>query len=97
MDRYAWFDPDVRQPRAGPRRRDVFAEQVFRPVRLVDDNRRSDVAITQLRADHLVRLALLDVGHRGEPVARRLPLRRGLTDIREVLRSPFAAPQRRVA
>src|SRR6185369_10103650 len=58
--------PDMRQPRARPARRDVGAEVGLRRAGLVGDERRARVAVAELGADHLVALALLHVGHGDE-------------------------------
>src|SRR5262249_38080981 len=80
-----------------PRRRHVLAKQMLGTARLVPDHRRPDVAIPELGADHLVRLALLDVRDSREVLARRLSFRRRVTDVRPVLRAPLASSLRRVA
>ena len=81
LHRGAVVEPGVRQPHARPGRRRVLDEIVRRPLALLrPDQRRAEIMIAELRADHLVRLALLDVGdarpaRRGSP---RLPAcRRG--------------------
>ncbi len=62
VHRRAVAEPDVRQPRARPRRRHVLAKEVLGPARFVDHNRGADISIAEFGANHLVRLALLDVG-----------------------------------
>ena len=64
---------------------------------LLTDDGRSDIAISQLGTDHLIRLALLDIGDAGEVVSRGLPLGRGVADTGAILRTPFAPAQRRIA
>src|SRR5579864_5474472 len=95
--RRAVVEPDVRQPRAGPGGRLVFAEQMLRPAGDVADDGRVDIAIAELGADHLVTLALLDIGNRAEIVPRRRAGRGIVANIRPPHRAPFAAAQGSVA
>src|SRR5262249_42178732 len=70
-------EPDVRQPRAGPGARMVFAKVRLGTARLVADHRRAGVAVAELGADHLVALALLDFGdfdELGQVLPQRAPL-----------------------
>src|SRR5262245_34365824 len=64
------------------------------PARFLPDDGRSDVAVSQLRPDHLVRLALLDVADGSQAVARRLSFGRRVTDVGPILRPPPAPPER---
>src|SRR4051812_7575917 len=84
------------ESRAGPRRRLVFAKEMFRTAWNVVDYWRVDVTVAQLRADHLIGLALFDIGHAREIVPRRLTGRARLPYLRTPLRTPLAAAKRRV-
>src|SRR6185503_17980296 len=64
LDRRTIVQPNVRKPRARPRGRFVFAEPMLGTAWNVADDRRIDVAVTELGADHLVALALFNVGNR---------------------------------
>src|SRR5262249_57965295 len=91
-------EPDVRQPGARSGRGRIGPEIVFRIVpRLRRDQRRAGIAVAELGADHLVALALLDVGDAGESGARRRPRRRVVADIRPIGRAPFPPPERGIA
>src|SRR5262249_50427033 len=48
LDRCSVLKPDMRQPRAGPRRGPVFAKQMLRSARNVANDRRVDIAIAEL-------------------------------------------------
>ena len=77
----AVVEPDMRQPRARPRGGLVGAKQVLGSARDIANNRRADVAIAEFGADHLVGLALLDIGDRGHDLAGLPSLRRVVADI----------------
>src|SRR6185295_15004702 len=47
VDRTSFVEPDVRQSRAGPRRRNVFTKQLLGPAGLLPDDWRANVAIAQ--------------------------------------------------
>src|SRR6185312_6036260 len=70
---------------------------MLRPARHVADHRRVDVAIAELGADHLVALALLDVGDGGENRTALPALRRIVADVGPPHRAPLAAADRGVA
>src|SRR5262249_31226639 len=93
----AVVEPDVRKPRAGPGGRRVFAEQVLGPARNVADDRGIDIAVAELGADHLIRLALFDIGDLGKRVARALAVRGVVADVRIPHVAPFAPADGRVA
>ena len=93
----AVVEPGMRQPHAGKRARRVVDVVVGRLAGLGCDERRAGVVIAELRAGHLVGLALLDVGDRGKIGAGRGALRRVVVDVGLPLRAPLAPAQRRVA
>src|SRR3989441_7850329 len=90
-------EPDMRQTGARPGGRHILAEQVLGPARLLPDDGRADVPVAQLRADHLVGLALLDVGHSGEMLSRRLSLGALVADLGPILAAPLAPAKRGIA
>src|SRR5437879_3332937 len=90
-------EPDVRQTGTRPGGWHILARQVLGPARLLPDDRRADVAVAQLGADHLVGLALLYVGHCGEMLSGRLSLGGLVADIRPILAAPLAPAERGIA
>src|SRR5262245_28766076 len=60
-------------------------------ARLLRDQRRADIAIAELGADHLGRLVLLEVGDAGELRSQRRARWRGLADFRTIELAPLAA------
>ena len=62
LERHAILEPDMRQPGAGPCGRLIGTEKMLRAAGNVADDWRIDIAITELGADHLAALALLDIG-----------------------------------
>ena len=98
LHRRAVVEPDMRQPRAGPGGRLIVAKQMLRPARHVADDRRIDIAVAELGADHLVALALLDVGDGAEilPRRRRPPACRSRMSGRHMPRH-LRRPMRRIA
>src|SRR5439155_23761072 len=90
-------EPDMRQAGARPGGRHILAEQVLGPTRLLPDDGRADVPVAQLRADHLVGLALLDVGHSGEMLSGRLSLGGPVADLGPILAAPLAPAERGIA
>ena len=84
------------QPRAGPRRGHIVAKQLFGTAGLFPDDGRTDIAVAQFGANHLIALRLLHRRDADQGVARGLSLRRVVTDLRPVLRSPLAAAQPRI-
>ena len=79
----------------GQVRRLVVAEADARAARHVGDDRRIDIAVAELGADHLVGLALLDIGDRGEVVARRRPSGVLSRMFGRYMRAPFAPARAR--
>src|SRR5262249_15982766 len=67
------------------------------PARSAADDGRIDVAIAELRADHLVRLGLLEGGDANQVLAGGRPGRRRVAGLRPVLLAPLAPSGRRVA
>src|SRR5258708_10193448 len=70
---------------------------MLRPAGNVPHDRRIDVTVAELSADHLVRLGLLDAGDAHEVLARRRALGSVIANVRPVLRVPLAPPERSVA
>src|SRR5437870_1567348 len=75
--------PGMRQPRAWPGGGAILDEVDWRRLpRLGRDQRRAVVTVAHLGADHLVRLALLDIGHAREIGAGLGALGRVVADVR---------------
>src|SRR6185312_3851642 len=82
MQRNAVGQPDMGQPRAWPAGRLVFHEIGRRPLaRFGPDDRRAFITIAKLGSDHLVALALLDIGNAREIGPRCSTLRRPVANI----------------
>src|SRR4051812_16593981 len=81
MDRHAGLHPDVRQPGAGPRGGNIRLDVVRRPLAgLAADDRRIDVAIAELGADHAGRFMRLDRGDVEQMLAGGLAVRGVILD-----------------
>src|SRR5689334_17175924 len=87
----------MRKPGPRPGRGHIFAKQVLRAAWNVANNRRIDVAISELGAYHLVRLALLDVGDLRQAVPYVLALHRVVANACLPHGAPFSPADRRVA
>ena len=95
LHRASVVEPHVRQPGARPGGGNVGHEIVLRPLaRLGGDQRRADIAIAQLGADHFSRLVLLDVGDARERRTRRGAGGGVLADLRAIELAPRPAPAR---
>src|SRR3981081_1578528 len=85
------------QARAGPGRRHIVAEEMFRAARDIHDEGGVDIAVAHLGTDHLVRLPLLVIGDARKSLACPTTLGRVVANVRLVHRAPFAPPRRGAA
>src|SRR5712664_3240474 len=97
LDRRAILQPNMRQPCSWPTGRPVVLVQVLGTTRNIVNDGRYDIAVAKFSANHLVDLALFDVGNLGKVVARRSTRRGVVTDFRTPLRAPLAVTERGVA
>src|SRR5262249_61484057 len=79
----------MRQSRTRPRARNISHELVWRPLaRLRGDQRRADIAIAKLGADHFRRLVLLDIGDARQLLAQRRAGGGSLAELRPLEGAP---------
>src|SRR5262249_41604052 len=85
LHRAAVVEPYMRQSRTRPRAWNICHELVWRPLaRPRGDQRRADIAIAKLGADHFRRLVLLDIGDARQLLAQRRAGGRSLADLRPI-------------
>src|SRR5262245_23334110 len=88
----------MRKPRPRPRGRNVSHEIVLGSLAwLGGDQRRADIAVTELGADHLGRLVLFDIGYARQRLAQRGAGRRPLAELRPIKCAPTPPPLGRTA
>ena len=87
----------MRQAGARPGGGTIFTVKVLGSARDVIDDRRINITVAQLRADHFVYLALLDIGNLRQTLARGMAGGRRLPQLRPAMRALLSISQGRIS